>query len=611
MVNGSNQLVVTENGTTVATLQLDGAYSGFTFVPQSVSGGTDIVATQNALQNPATVAQYLANVSGYDQISGGFAISNSAANIAGGLDQLNDTHINKITISDNGAIGVSVAQLTSDATAIGKLANANAKVAYQLAVTNSLSAIIGDLSGLNGNSHVASLTGTSGAATLSSGTIAAGAFTLTGSSTALTLAENLIYTKTFTEGAGATVSISTGDTLTLKGTTSLGGNVSGAGTLALRGGSATIGSGASLSVANLIVSGTGTSVTLAENLTYAGTFTAGSGTTLDVGGDTLTLTGTTSLKDNVIGAGTLAFAGGSATINSGTSLSVANLNVSGSGTSVTLAENLTYAGTFSAGSGTTLNLGGHTLTLTGTNSFVGTTTSVKGQLNANGTSTLSGLTVAGTTVFDVNGSLSESGGSATVGDASGNVAKAIIGSAGTWNILDDSAINRGSSASSSLTNSGMLEKTGGTGTSLIAPNVTNNGEIAVSSGTFDFKAAVSGTGTAAISAGATLEFDAAVSSSGTVGAQNIGFGAGGGTLDLVTPKKFYGEISNFAAGDAIDLLGNWKFSGISDVAGVTTLTLNSGTNKQNFTFVGDYAQSAFSIASGTDHDDYPHVRFVR
>ena len=145
----------------------------------------------------------------------------------------------------------------------------------------------------------------------------------------------------------------------------------------------------------------------------------------------------------------------------------------------------------------------------------------------------------------------------------------------------------------------MLEKTGGTGTSLIAPNVTNNGEIAVSSGTFDFKAAVSGTGTAAISAGATLEFDAAVSSSGTVGAQNIGFGAGGGTLDLVTPKKFYGEISNFAAGDAIDLLGNWKFSGISDVAGVTTLTLNSGTNKQNFTFVGDYAQSAFSIASGT------------
>ena len=147
------------------------------------------------------------------------AVTDTATDISAGLNGLNGSNIASITVSDNAAIGVTVAQLSSDATAISKLANANAS-AYQLAVTDSLPTIIGDLSGLNGNTHVASLTATSGAKTMSSGTIAAGAFTLTGASTALTLAEILTYSGTFTEGAGSSVSISTGKTLTLKGTTS-------------------------------------------------------------------------------------------------------------------------------------------------------------------------------------------------------------------------------------------------------------------------------------------------------------------------------------------------------------------------------------------------------
>ena len=55
------------------------------------------------------------------------AVTDTAADITGGLDGLNGSHIASITISDNNAIGVTVAQLTSDATAIGKLANANAE----------------------------------------------------------------------------------------------------------------------------------------------------------------------------------------------------------------------------------------------------------------------------------------------------------------------------------------------------------------------------------------------------------------------------------------------------------------------------------------------------
>src|SRR5208337_4400065 len=265
-VNGSDQLVVTENRTTVDTLQLIGTYSRFTFLTQAVSGGTDVIS----LPIPATVADYLAVPTLYDQIPdgfaisdtaaaieanlgqlddshitsiaatsgtvtvscatflanqttldkvvGGFTVSDTAANITTDLNQLSDANINSITISDNGPIGVDVAQLTSDASEIGKLQNANA-TPYQLAVTDSLPDIVGDLSGLNGNSHVDSLTATSGAATLSSGaTIAAPAFTLTGSSTTLTLAEILTYSGSFTEGAGSTVSISSGDSLTLTGT---------------------------------------------------------------------------------------------------------------------------------------------------------------------------------------------------------------------------------------------------------------------------------------------------------------------------------------------------------------------------------------------------------
>jgi hypothetical protein len=128
--------------------------------------------------------------------------------------------------------------------------------------------------------------------------------------------------------------------------------------------------------------------------------------------------------------------------------------------------------------------------------------------------------------------------------------------------------------------------------------------VLVSSGTLDFKGAVAG-GTATtpatdtISGASTLEFDTTVGSSTTVGSQDIGF-TGGGTLDLMSPKNFWGEISNFAAGDAIDLLGNWTLSSFSENSGGTlgTLTLASGTTTHAFEFVGNFTQGSFHIASG-------------
>jgi hypothetical protein len=93
-VNGSNQLVVTDNGTTVDTLQLSGTNSGFAFLAVSVSGGTDIVS----LPIPATVADCLDVPSLYDQIPGGFAISDTAANVNANLAAI-DTLIGEGQVS--------------------------------------------------------------------------------------------------------------------------------------------------------------------------------------------------------------------------------------------------------------------------------------------------------------------------------------------------------------------------------------------------------------------------------------------------------------------------------------------------------------------------------
>ena len=150
--------MVKNGATTVKTLQLSGSNSGFAFVTQAVTGGTNVVA----LPKIATVAEYLAVTALYDTISGGFAISDTAANIASGLNSLNDVKINSITVSDNAAVGASVAQMTSDATAIGKLKNANA-TPYQLAISDTAANVLAGLATLETNvAHIASITASGG-----------------------------------------------------------------------------------------------------------------------------------------------------------------------------------------------------------------------------------------------------------------------------------------------------------------------------------------------------------------------------------------------------------------------------------------------------------------
>ena len=113
------------SATTDLTLSVDDS------VGPSTSANTSIVV----LAAPVTVAEYLNNVAAYDQPAGGFAISDTAAAITANLGRLDDPKISSITISDDGIIGVSLAELTNEATALSKLSDANGSP-YRLAVSD-------------------------------------------------------------------------------------------------------------------------------------------------------------------------------------------------------------------------------------------------------------------------------------------------------------------------------------------------------------------------------------------------------------------------------------------------------------------------------------------
>ena len=267
-----------------------------------------------------------------------------------------------------------------------------------------------------------------------------------------------------------------------------------------------------------VVPGTADSVAISTAGTYTVSVTSSTtvrsieetagGATVNIGAsDILTLSGVSNINGAVAGSGTLSLTGGLTTFDGSGSISVGSWSLSGAGTDVTLDQGLAYSGDFQAGSGTSLTLSGGNLTLTGQAGFAGVSDSGSDALFAEGTTTVFGLTIGGTTTFDNTGALTQNGGAVTVGDASGDAAELVNASTGTWDITDNSGIGLGVSASSSISNSGLFEKTAGTGTSAIAATFANAHNVLVSSGTLDFQSAVTGTGTDTISGASTLEFE--------------------------------------------------------------------------------------------------------
>lgn len=75
---------------------------------------------------PETVATFTADQAALDKVVGGFAISDTAANVAAKLDALDaDPHINAIALTDAGVpvLSLTAAQSVNDTTALGKIPN--------------------------------------------------------------------------------------------------------------------------------------------------------------------------------------------------------------------------------------------------------------------------------------------------------------------------------------------------------------------------------------------------------------------------------------------------------------------------------------------------------
>ena len=133
------------------------------------------ITSIDASNGPVEVsaATFLADQPTLDEIVGGFDIVDVAAAITANLDQLNDPNIDAITISDNVQVGPSVQQLTTDATAIGKL-RMRTCTPVLLAINDTAADIQAGLSTLVADTgEIASITASNGPVAVSAATFLA------------------------------------------------------------------------------------------------------------------------------------------------------------------------------------------------------------------------------------------------------------------------------------------------------------------------------------------------------------------------------------------------------------------------------------------------------
>jgi PII-like signaling protein len=138
---------------------LEGYTSGSPQVASVViSDNQAVTVSVGDLSLDATVIGELSNA---DNLPYMLDVTGNASQIAGALDTLQSYaqggHVQTITITDSAPVGVDVAQITSDAQALSLLSN-QLGGGYSLAVSDTAADIAGDLSALNSNSHIASIT---------------------------------------------------------------------------------------------------------------------------------------------------------------------------------------------------------------------------------------------------------------------------------------------------------------------------------------------------------------------------------------------------------------------------------------------------------------------
>ena len=594
------------------------ATSGATSVNQFILGGTvnwsnsGTVSQSNGtvIGDGSALAATLTNLA-----SGNFNIVNDSG--IGRGNALTSRFINQGTLAKTAGDGMSF--VSADVVDTGTITVASGVLAFT-GPNNSFAGTIGGAGTFE--------LGGGGLDMIASGTtITSGTFNVYDNGTTVTLGENLSYAGTFNQGFGTAINLN-GHTLSLSGPANFFNaafqtpTVNGSGTLAtsgatsvnqfILGGTVNWSNSGTVSQSNGTVIGDGSALAatltnlagghynfindtniargnaLTSRFINQGTLakTAGNGTslvnlnvtdtsTISVASGLLQFNGlNNSFAGTINGAGQFAIGGGGAdTIAAGTVITSGAFNVYDNGTNVTLGGNLSYAGTFTQAFGTAINLNGHTLSLSGPVNFFnagfGTpTVNGSGALATSGATSVNFLVLGGTVGWSNTGVISEIG-TLQIGDLGFGVATFTNQSAGTYNIVNDSGITRGTADASSFTNAGTFIKTGGTGRSVVGVNFVNTGTVEVQSGALDIAGAVSGTGSMKIDAGARLELGASVASGTT-----INFAGSSGVLQIDNLTGFSGTVTGFGAGDVIEF-GGQRFKSLKYSGSQVTVTLTN------------------------------------
>ncbi len=237
--------------------------------------------------------------------------------------------------------------------------------------------------------------------------------------------------------------------------------------------------------------GDGTS-TIQPSLVNTGVLVTASGT--------LSLSGTAdSLGGTLGGNGELNLAGGTDTLVSGVAVVVAGLELTGA--NVTLGGNLNYVGNFLQTAGT-LNIASKTLVFYNNAIFNGGSSFGSGVIATVGQTEIGAYVFGGTMTYSNNAGTLTQNNYLYIGGSGSDAATAINQYGATWNVVGDVSIY--DQGSSTLDNDGTFAKTGGSGTTGIGTVFNNaaSGTLVVDSGTVQLSGSTASIGGVVSGAGA-------------------------------------------------------------------------------------------------------------
>jgi hypothetical protein len=216
---------------------------------------------------------------------------------------------------------------------------------------------------------------------------------------------------------------------------------------------------------------------------FAGPMTLGTGGTITLVLGALQTEGVASLAGTISGAGTLLVDGGTTTLASGIHLSLPHVDVqAGTLALASSLKSLTLGGAFWLESPGTLALATDTLNLSAAGVLDGEIAG-HGTLNANAGATLNGLAIDDATVLDLYGT-SKLVNYIFIGSGVGSTAEVNVERHASLLLTGNDTIYDNSSKGT-LANSGVIEKTAGSGMAVVDANLTSIGYIEINVGSLE------------------------------------------------------------------------------------------------------------------------------